>query len=793
VKYKIAIAVHGRFHAFDFARALIAQGHDVTLFTNYPPSAVESFGIARSHVRSFVRHGLVARVLTKVGLGESFERYLHTTFGRWAARQLQRDHWDVIYSWSGVSEEILRTIPAEHTLRLVVRGSAHIRSQWELLRDEQVRTGARQEQPSPWRIEREEREYAAADGVIVLSSFCKQTFLDHGFPEDRLGLMVSATRVEVFRPPPEVIADRCRHILSGAPLRVLNVGTFSYRKGIYDWAEMLKKLDPARYHFRFVGSILPEAKALARSLQGRVEFVPRLPQAELPGQYAWADLFMLPTIEDGFPAVSAQAAAAGLPILTTPNGAGHDVVLDGETGWIVPARDAPGFASRLQWCDASRRDLSRVVQEAWANFQPRDWEVAARDFTLICARLIDRKRRRSGGTKHVKAVPPKIAFVVQGRFYIFDLARELIKQGVDVTVLTNYPKFIAERFGVPGERVRNCVLHGVASRFVYTFDGRRKLEPMLHRWFSRWAIRALRDDHYTMIQCLSGVAEEVFASGSSSRAVRALVRGSSHIEAQEALLRLEEQRAGKRIDKPTRWMMARENREYKAADVVFVLSSFAYGTFIDRGFPHERLRLLPLGSTTAVSRTTPIEERCRRIESGQRLRVLCVGTFSYRKGALDLVEIARLASTQFDFMFVGAVTHETWSLQARAQQFIRFLPRQRRDQLEECYAWADLFVFPTIEDGFAAVLAEAQGAGLPILATTNCAASDIVRDDQTGWVLPIHDPQAFVDRLRWCDAHRQQLVEMVRSVSREVRDWSEVAREFLDHHAELVAAKRPMV
>jgi hypothetical protein len=35
MKYKIAIAVHGRFHAFDFARALIAQGHDVTLFTNY--------------------------------------------------------------------------------------------------------------------------------------------------------------------------------------------------------------------------------------------------------------------------------------------------------------------------------------------------------------------------------------------------------------------------------------------------------------------------------------------------------------------------------------------------------------------------------------------------------------------------------------------------------------------------------------------------------------------------------------------------------------------------------------
>lgn len=43
---KIAIVVHGRFDAFDLARALIARGHDVTLFTNYPGWAVEPFGIS---------------------------------------------------------------------------------------------------------------------------------------------------------------------------------------------------------------------------------------------------------------------------------------------------------------------------------------------------------------------------------------------------------------------------------------------------------------------------------------------------------------------------------------------------------------------------------------------------------------------------------------------------------------------------------------------------------------------------------------------------------------------------
>lgn len=60
---KIAIVVHGRFDAFDLARALIARGHDVTLFTNYPGWAVEPFGISKMYVRSFVLHGVGVRVL----------------------------------------------------------------------------------------------------------------------------------------------------------------------------------------------------------------------------------------------------------------------------------------------------------------------------------------------------------------------------------------------------------------------------------------------------------------------------------------------------------------------------------------------------------------------------------------------------------------------------------------------------------------------------------------------------------------------------------------------------------
>jgi glycosyltransferase involved in cell wall biosynthesis len=139
-----------------------------------------------------------------------------------------------------------------------------------------------------------------------------------------------------------------------------------------------------------------------------------------------------------------------------------------------------------------------------------------------------------------------------------------------------------------------------------------------------------------------------------------LVRGSSHIETQAELLRQEQERAKVFLDKPTSWRIAREKREYGMADAVMVLSSFAHRSFVERGFPEEKLRMLPLGSDVRLFQPSRgvIDQRCRRILSGQPLHVLTVGTFSYRKGALDLVEIAKTCGLRFEFQVVGSVALE---------------------------------------------------------------------------------------------------------------------------------------
>lgn len=375
---KIAIVVPGRFHAFDLARELLRAGHDVTLFTDDPRRITVKFGVPPERSRHLLSHGLALRAAVRVpGAMGPLEPALHRWFGGWAAREVSREKWDVVHAFSGVAEEILRLDRGVARLRSLVRGSAHVRVQARILEEEERRAGRHIDRPSGWMIRREEREYALADRIVVLSSFARASFAECGVPAGKILTVPMGTELARFRARPEAVAERRRRILSGAPLRVITTGNFSFQKGAFDFAR-LAGMASGRFEFRWVGSVLPEARALARS--AAADFRPFQEQSTLPEQYAWADLFLFPTLHDGFPAVLAQALASGLPALATPNSSAPDLVAEGRSGWIVPIRSAEAILARLDWCDKNRPALAEMAAGVSEGFSPRDWSAAAREF-----------------------------------------------------------------------------------------------------------------------------------------------------------------------------------------------------------------------------------------------------------------------------------------------------------------------------------------------------------------------------------------------------------------------------
>ncbi len=81
-------------------------------------------------------------------------------------------------------------------------------------------------------------------------------------------------------------------------------------------------------------------------LSGKVRFLGWVDEI----QYALArwDVFVLPSLEEGFPIAALEAMSAGLPVVASSVGGVPELVVDGETGWLVPPADAASLASRLR-------------------------------------------------------------------------------------------------------------------------------------------------------------------------------------------------------------------------------------------------------------------------------------------------------------------------------------------------------------------------------------------------------------------------------------------------------------
>ncbi|NCY21217.1 glycosyltransferase [bacterium] len=376
---KIAIVVHGRFHAFDLARELIGLGHDVLLLTNYPRRWPEKFGVPARNVRSLVAHGVVSRAALALGksagnekLGEAF---LHRWFGRWAASMLEKNPMDASHTFSGIAEENLLNPNARQKIRSLVRASSHILKQKQILEEEKQRTGMDPGGPSAWMVKREIREYQVADLVITLSDWCRDTFLDQGVSPDKLIVIRSGNQLAKFRPEAEILRQRLDRIRAGRPLRVLTTGSINLRKGLWDALQVFENA-PAGCEFTWVGEVHPQVRALLRHQNSKCRFHDRVPQFELKKFYAEADMFMTLSLEEGYASVIGQALASGLPVLATQH-AGVDHIEEGQTGWIIPIRRPDLALERIRWADEHREEFYWMAKEGGENPGVKDWRQTA--------------------------------------------------------------------------------------------------------------------------------------------------------------------------------------------------------------------------------------------------------------------------------------------------------------------------------------------------------------------------------------------------------------------------------
>jgi glycosyltransferase involved in cell wall biosynthesis len=147
-----------------------------------------------------------------------------------------------------------------------------------------------------------------------------------------------------------------------------------------------------------------------------------------------------------------------------------------------------------------------------------------------------------------------------------------------------------------------------------------------------------------------------------------------------------------------------------------------------------------------------------RFTSERPLRVLFLGLINLRKGAARLLEAAKILRDEpVEFWMVGPVEISNASTVAEAGRVTWFGPATRK-QATEFYRNADVFLLPTLSDGFAITQLESQAHGLPVISSKCCGG--VVENGRNGIILEEPSATCIAAAIRDCTVNPDRLATL---------------------------------
>jgi glycosyltransferase involved in cell wall biosynthesis len=222
---------------------------------------------------------------------------------------------------------------------------------------------------SPGKLERKTEELALADMVICPSLFVLQS-LPPAVRRDKHCLVA-----EFGSPPGNFEAARrpSQGSRDSEKLRVLFAGSLTQRKGLADVFAAMKLLKRHDVELIVMGSLIAPME-FYRSQYRDFTYMDTRPHREVLKLMQSCDVLVLPSLAEGRALVQQEALANGLPLIITKNTGGEDLIVPGETGFLVPIRSPDKIAEKISWLADHRDTLPDMRLAAMKKADEYPWQ-----------------------------------------------------------------------------------------------------------------------------------------------------------------------------------------------------------------------------------------------------------------------------------------------------------------------------------------------------------------------------------------------------------------------------------
>ncbi len=308
---------------------------------------------------------LLSRIFYKLKLPQ----FRHSLAEHYFLRQLQTN--DIAYLWPGTSLNLYRKIKAKGNIIVTESINCHQQSSKQILDDEEKKLGlVNTHLITEQAITEESDKLALSDFIFSPSSLVTESLLDAGVAQPKI--LQSSYGLHSYQQ-----LDKSNEATKPAkPVTAIFVGRVGMRKGIHLLLDYWTTAN-IKGTLKIIGNIEDSIQDLLIPYQNieNIQFVSFVDN--IKKVYMDADIFVLPSLEEGSPLVTYLALGAGLPCIVSPM-AGAGVITDGKEGFIIEPHDKEGWVTSLQKLFSS---VALRKSQAEASMQTSDnflWENVGR-------------------------------------------------------------------------------------------------------------------------------------------------------------------------------------------------------------------------------------------------------------------------------------------------------------------------------------------------------------------------------------------------------------------------------
>lgn len=208
------------------------------------------------------------------------------------------------------------------------------------------------------------------------------------------------------------------------------------------------------------------------------------------------------------------------------------------------------------------------------------------------------------------------------------------------------------------------------------------------------------------------------------------------------------------------------NKEIFLADYILVACKFSKNAIVNLGVNEKKIIYLPLGVDIGNFKIK------QYYNTNKKLKFLFVGRVEAAKGIYYLLEaFNNLEDYNVELIVVGKIGCSD-KLLSRYNKNIKFLGIKRKEEMPDIYKDCDVYILSSLWEGFSLSLFEALSSGLPVIASKNSCALDLITDYKEGFVIDPTNISELTNKMLWFCENRDKLSYMGKNAHELAKKYS---------------------